>query len=65
MDNKNLIKNVLLGTISFGLGSLTMYKLVELSLADYMHKKDKSSSTNKYKDNNIIMEYYDHWKNNK
>ena len=46
MDNKNLIKNILLGTISFGLGSLMMYKLVELSLADYMHKKDKGSSTN-------------------
>ena len=62
--NKNIIKNGVIGVISFSLGSLVTVKLLEVSVAEYL-KKNCSGSMDKYKDNDIIMGYYENWKRTK
>lgn len=64
MKKKNLIINGIVGLVSFGLGSLATVKLIEASLADYVKKNDKGAM-DRYKDNEIIMGYYNHWKKNR
>ena len=59
MKSKNIIDGIKIIT-SFGLGMLSMKKLIEIGMCEYIKKNYPDHA--KYADNEIIQKYYENWK---
>lgn len=62
---KNILINGVALVSSFSLGMLIMNVVTAKALKDYVEKNYKGTGMDKYKDNDIINEFYNRWKNSR